>query len=164
MPNRNKIRWFFFPMGILLCLGLGLNSKGARRDKGKRPARATVENKATPERLDSNPRLIKNQPRERFVTSVELQVLDKVTGKASKIEAKVGDKITFERLEILLLKCWKSFPEESPENKLLLKIFELNHHSGKSRRIFYGWIFSSTPSVSGLEHPLYDVKLRNCSE
>jgi hypothetical protein len=106
--------------------------------------------------------LLRNQPAERFVDNVELQLLNKVTGKVHQIKAKIGKTVTFERLQIILLKCWKSFPEENPENKLLLKIFETNQHSGLKKLIFYGWILSSTPSVSGLEHPLYDVELKNC--
>jgi hypothetical protein len=123
-----------------------------------------AKNRAPPEKIETNPKLIKNQPPERFVTGVRLQLLDKITGRVTKVEARVGDRIRFGRLEILPLKCWKSYPEENPENKLLLKIFEISSHGEKSKRIFYGWIFSSAPSVSGLEHSLYDVKLKNCTE
>jgi hypothetical protein len=125
---------------------------------------AARNGKGPPRERDPNPRLIGNQPPERFVKNVELQVLDKVVGRVSRVEAKIGDRIAFGRLEILPLRCWKSFPEENPENKLLLKIFELDRQTGENRMIFYGWIFSSTPSVFGLEHPMYDLRLRNCSE
>lgn len=106
--------------------------------------------------------LIKNQPKNRFVELVKMRGLNKITGKTSIIEAQVGDTIYFEKLEILLLKCWKSYPEENTENKLLLKIFENKHN--KKHLIFYGWFFSSSPSISGLEHPLYDLKLLNCEK
>lgn len=109
--------------------------------------------------------LIKNQPENRFVDKVKLHGLNKITGKTSVIEAKVGDTIKFEELEILFLKCWKSYPEENTENKLLLKIFENdNKKDGDKKLIFYGWFFSSSPSISGLEHPLYDLKLLNCEK
>jgi hypothetical protein len=106
--------------------------------------------------------LVGNQPSERFTNNVELQLLNKITGKIYKIKAKIDKPVIFERLEIVPLKCWKSFPEENPENKLLLKIFETKQHDIKKKLIFYGWIFSSTPSVSGLEHSLYDVELKDC--
>jgi hypothetical protein len=111
---------------------------------------------------DSNKLLVGNQPSERFVNNAELQIINKITGKVYKIRAKIDEPVVFERLEIIPLKCWKSFPEENPENKLLLRIFETNQHSRKKELIFYGWIFSSTPSVSGLEHSLYDVELKDC--
>ena len=106
--------------------------------------------------------LIKNQPENRFADLVKMRGLNKITGKTSIIEAQIGDTIQFEQLEILLLKCWKSYPEENTENKLLLKIFE--NRDNKKSLIFYGWFFSSSPSISGLEHPLYDLKLLNCEK
>lgn len=106
--------------------------------------------------------LIKNQPEDRFVNKVKLHGLNKVTGKTFVIEAKIGDVIKFEQLEILFLKCWKSYPEENTENKLLLKIFE--NKDDKKNLIFYGWFFSSSPSISGLEHSLYDLKLLTCEK
>jgi hypothetical protein len=107
-------------------------------------------------------KLIKNQPTNRFVTNVKLQGLNKVTGRTFEMESEIGKSINFERLEIVPLKCWKSYPEENTENKLLLKIFETETKSKKKKMIFYGWIFSSSPSVSGLEHSLYDIKLEDC--
>ncbi|MDR1499156.1 MAG: DUF2155 domain-containing protein [Rickettsiales bacterium] len=107
-------------------------------------------------------KLVKNQPADRFVENVELQILNKITGKSFRIKTKVGKSSIFERLEILPLKCWKSYPEENPENKLLLKVYETNSKSEKKKVIFYGWIFSSSPSISGLEHSLYDLKLEDC--
>ncbi len=107
---------------------------------------------------DSN--LVKDQPNDRFVENVELQFLDKITGKTSNFETKIGNTLKFERLEVIPLLCWKSYPEENPENKLLIKIYEIK---GKNKKLlFYGWIFSSSPSVSGLEHQFYDVVLKNC--
>ena len=107
-------------------------------------------------------KLIRNQPEDRFVSTVKLQGLNKITGKTFEIETSAGEVINFERLKIIPLKCWKSYPEESPENKLLIKIFESNIRDNKEKLIFYGWIFSSSPSISGLEHPLYDIKLEDC--
>jgi hypothetical protein len=159
--------WLFLSVAVLWHWSSWQSS--ANIEKGKKQQKSSPDTASGGEegllqKPDPNPRLIANQPPERFVNNVELQMLDKITGRASKVEAKIGTRIIFERLEIEPLKCWKSFPEENPENKLLLKIFEVNRQSGKSKRIFYGWIFSSTPSISGLEHPLYDVKLKNCSE
>ena len=104
--------------------------------------------------------LIKNQPSDRFVDYAKLQVLNKSTGETIVLDVSIGEKVRFEDLEIEALKCWKSYPEEKIENKLLLKI---NEKKGLSKKnLFYGWFFSSSPSVSGLEHPLYDIKLINC--
>ena len=104
--------------------------------------------------------LVKDQPSDRFVDNVELQFLDKITGKTSLSKTKIGKVLKFERLIVKPILCWKSYPEENPENKLLVKIYEVR---GKNKKLlFYGWIFSSTPSISGLEHQFYDVVLKNC--
>ncbi len=109
-----------------------------------------------------NDKLIKNQSEDRFVKNMKLQGLNKITGKSFEIETKIDEIIKFERLDIIPLKCWKSYPEEAPENKLLLKIYENGVKDGSRKLIFFGWIFSSSPSISGLEHPFYDVKLVDC--
>lgn len=106
--------------------------------------------------------LIKNQPLDRFADYAKLQALNKTTGETVILEVKIGDKVRFGDLEIEVLKCWKSYPEERIENKLLLKINEKKKRSISKETIFYGWFFSSSPSVSSLEHSLYDVKLITC--
>lgn len=106
--------------------------------------------------------LIKNQPSDRFVEYAKVQVLNKATGEAVILDIKIGDIAKVGDLEIEALKCWKSYPEERIENKLLLKINEKKKKSILKENIFYGWFFSSSPSVSSLEHPLYDIKLINC--
>jgi len=96
-----------------------------------------------------------------FADIVVLQGLDKVTAKISTFEVEVGDSAEFKRLEVHPKKCWKSPPEENPENKVLLEIYE-NRLDGKKEKLFYGWMFSSSPGLSSLEHPVYDITLIDC--
>ena len=97
----------------------------------------------------------------RFVNTAKIRFLDKMTAKSFTSNINIGEQTRFEKLIVIPLKCWKSYPEETPENKLLLKVFEINK-KGESKQIFYGWIFSSTPSVSGIEHSMYDLTLEDC--
>ena len=93
--------------------------------------------------------------------TIILQGLNKVTGHISKLEAPVGTVMRFGNLEIIGRRCWQSPPDEQPENAGLLEIWELK--PGEShQRIFLGWIFSSSPGLSGLEHPVYDVTMLEC--
>jgi hypothetical protein len=96
-----------------------------------------------------------------FADIVVLQGLDKVTAKISTFEVEVGESAKFKRLEVHPKKCWKSPPEENPENKVLLEIYE-NRLDGKREKLFYGWMFSSSPGLSSLEHPVYDIALIDC--
>ena len=105
---------------------------------------------------------IKETSADRFVNSAILRGLNKTTGKTFKLKVKIGTPIYFERLEILPLKCWKSYPEETPENKILVKVFEKDLSHKTKKMIFFGWMFSSSPSISGIEHALYDITLVDC--
>ena len=93
--------------------------------------------------------------------TVVLQGLNKVTGHISKLEGPIGVTQRFGNLEIIPRRCWKSSPEDSPENAVLLEIRELKIGE-ESKKIFLGWMFSSSPGLSGLEHPVYDVSVVSC--
>ena len=101
----------------------------------------------------------------RFNNVAIVQALNKTTAKTSVLDLKVGEKISFGSLKIIAHKCWQSPLEQKPENKILLEIFEFKNESeekSSEKRIFYGWMFSSSPSISGLEHPIYDIIALNC--
>lgn len=93
--------------------------------------------------------------------TIKIQALNKITAKSYEYKIKIGDSIKFERLIITPLFCWKSAPSDIPENKALLKISE-NQLNKEQKEIFYGWMFSSAPSISSLEHPMYDIKVVDC--
>lgn len=100
---------------------------------------------------------------EDFTNNAVLQGLNKVTAKTSELDIKIGQKVNFGNLEIALYKCWKSPPEDEPDNKALIGIWE--EVPGEERKqIFYGWMFSSSISLSSLEHPIYDVTLVSCKK
>lgn len=93
--------------------------------------------------------------------TVILQGLNKVTGHISKLEVPTGTSTRFDNLEIIARRCWKAPPEERPENAALLDIQELK--TGEAPKpLFLGWMFSSSPGLSGLEHPVYDVTVLSC--
>src|SRR5436305_11554708 len=90
-----------------------------------------------------------------------MQGLDKVSARISRFEARVGQPVSFGRLSILVRDCQKSAPEDRPENAAFIEIGETKPGEGKAR-LFSGWMFSSTPALSALGHPDYDVKLLEC--
>ncbi|HSQ97989.1 MAG TPA: DUF2155 domain-containing protein [Rickettsiales bacterium] len=92
---------------------------------------------------------------------VVLEGLNKITAKSYKYNVKIGESIDFERLTIKPLVCWKSSPDQVSENKVLLKIIETSV-DGNKKQIFYGWMFSSSPSASSMEHPMYDIRVVDC--
>lgn len=93
--------------------------------------------------------------------TIVLQGLNKVTGRTSRLTGPVGAALRFGNLEIVPRRCWKSEPEDRPENAALLEISELKPGEAP-QQIFLGWMFSSSPGLSGLEHPVYDIGVLSC--
>ena len=85
-----------------------------------------------------------------------IQGLDKVAARVSRFEAPVGRAVHFGKLLVMVRDCESSAPEDRPENAAFLEIYE--EQPGEPReRLFAGWMFSSSPALSALEHPVYDV-------
>ncbi|HEC90808.1 MAG TPA: DUF2155 domain-containing protein [Alphaproteobacteria bacterium] len=90
-----------------------------------------------------------------------LQGLDKVTARVSTIEAPVGDTVKFGTLEIIARVCDKRPPEETPESAAFLDIWEVRPGE-PAVSVFRGWMFASSPALSALEHPVYDIWVVDC--
>ncbi len=100
----------------------------------------------------------------RFYDKAVIQALNKTTATTSNVEMFIGEKITFGQISIIARRCWQAPLSEKPESKILLEIFENKEIEDEivEERIFYGWMFASSPSVSSLEHPIYDITALGC--
>ena len=87
--------------------------------------------------------------------------MDKVTGRISTFELPVGVTGAFGALEITPRTCRKTPPDETPESASFLQIRD--YLSGEGVTVFSGWMFASSPGVSALEHPVYDVWVIDCT-
>jgi hypothetical protein len=90
-----------------------------------------------------------------------LQTLDKVTGRVRVLEAPVGQTVELGPLTIVVRACRKRPPEEPPETAAFLEIAE-RKTAETTVDLFKGWMFASSPAVSALEHPVYDVWINDC--
>ena len=98
-------------------------------------------------------------------TVAVLQGLDKTTARISKFEAPVGKSVRFGTLVITVRDCVKHPPEEEPESAAFLQIDELRQGDPTtvvSERVFSGWMFASSPALSALENPIYDIGVLDC--
>ena len=90
-----------------------------------------------------------------------LQGLDKVTARVSKIPITIGGGANFGTLEIKLLACHYTPPEEPPESTAYINISEIRPGEN-NKKAFDGWMFASSPGLNPLEHPVYDIWVLKC--
>jgi hypothetical protein len=90
-----------------------------------------------------------------------LQGLDKITARISTIEARLNAPVRFGTLEITVRACRKRPPEEPPEAAAFLEVKDLRV-ADVPRPVFRGWMFASSPALSAIEHPVYDVWIVDC--
>ena len=93
--------------------------------------------------------------------SVQLRALDKITARITEVELPVGDEKKFGTLIIKARYCRSRPPQETPESYAYLEIDDVTV-GGERERIFDGWMLASSPAVSALEHPVYDVWVIGC--
>lgn len=90
---------------------------------------------------------------------IYLRGLDNFNGISREFEMRVGDTITFGQLEIHAEAC--RVPADSPKSdaEAFLRIRDVRETAPR----FSGWMFASSPALSALDHPRYDVWVTSCS-
>ncbi len=90
-----------------------------------------------------------------------LNWLDKVTARVRTIRVPVGTTHKLRTLRITVHACRRRPPEEPPESAAFLTIREVKPDRA-DREVFSGWMFASSPALNAMEHPVYDVWVREC--
>jgi len=93
--------------------------------------------------------------------TVVLRALDKVTARSVTIDAPINHPVQFRTLEITAQVCDKRPPEESPEAASYLVVVE-KREGRPPVTVFQGWMFASSPGLSAMQHPVYDVWVLDC--
>jgi hypothetical protein len=91
-----------------------------------------------------------------------LQGLEKTTARISKFEAPLDRPVKFGTLTITVRACRKRPPEETPESAAFLQIDETRPGDPGPVRVFSGWMFASSPALSAMDHPVYDIGVLDC--
>ncbi len=97
---------------------------------------------------------------------VKLRSLDKITARTQVFEANVGRTIKFGSIYIKVQACRKAPEFEQPESAAFLQVWEIppvkSEEEEKAEWIFSGWMFASSPGLSAMDHPIYDVWVLDC--
>jgi len=92
-----------------------------------------------------------------------LKSLDKITARTQRFDVRVGQAIQYGPLLITVRTCRKAPPIEPPRTAAFLEIVEQTEE-GEEKWIFSGWMFASSPALSSMDHPVYDVWVLDCLE
>ena len=93
---------------------------------------------------------------------VEIKVLDKVSSKTDLLKLEIGKEIKFKGLLIKSLKCKNSEFDDNPEITAYVQVIDVTKKDKDDVFVFNGWMFSSSPSITPFDHPVYDIWLVNC--
>jgi hypothetical protein len=93
-----------------------------------------------------------------------IRVLDKMTARVEEMELLVGKPVQFGTISIVAQTCRTTLPEETPpESAAYLDVSEIKV-GAKDGSIFKGWMFASSPALSAMEHPVYDIWVTGCKD
>ncbi|GAA0624551.1 hypothetical protein GCM10009422_21110 [Brevundimonas kwangchunensis] len=97
-----------------------------------------------------------------------VEAVDKITAQRMRFEVEVGGRpVRFQRTLIFTARaCEVSAPDEQVEDAIAYLDVTIQPRgvlqAAEPRQIFRGWMFASSPAVSGLQHPIYDAWVVGC--
>ena len=89
------------------------------------------------------------------------KLLDKISNILTEKTIAVNKSDSIETLNIKVYSCFTESPDEIPEDYVLIDVKD--NFQDKDKSIYKGWMISSSPDVTPLEHPIYDLWLLGCS-
>ena len=85
--------------------------------------------------------------------------LDKITGRTQDFTLAVGESVAFGRLQLSLAEC--RYPAADPTSDAYAELTITDHQA--NARLFAGWMIASSPALSALDDPRYDVWVISCN-
>ena len=92
----------------------------------------------------------------------DIKILDKISSKNILLKLKNGELLRYKDLSIQSLKCKNSEFDDNPEITAYIQVRDLSNQNNNEVFVFNGWMFSSSPSITPFDHPIYDVWLVKC--
>ncbi len=95
-------------------------------------------------------------------------LLNKRNNISRDLEMKPGEARRVGDVIVRLSACERTAPwENPPETGAFVQVLVLDRPSaggeGQWQRIFSGWLFKNSPSLNVVEHPIYDVWVKDCA-
>ncbi len=87
--------------------------------------------------------------------------LDKITGRITTFDVYINETVQFGALQVTPKVCYSRDETEAQKIDGFVEVDEITLDR-KIRRIFTGWMFADSPGLNAVEHPIYDVWLKDC--
>ncbi|WP_052223167.1 DUF2155 domain-containing protein [Novosphingobium malaysiense] len=99
---------------------------------------------------------------------VTLGVLNKRNNLTQDLVMKPGDSKRLGNLVVKVATCEKTLPWEHPEEEgAFVQVFVEERATAKEKlawhKVFSGWLFKNSPGLNVVEHPVYDVWVKDCA-
>lgn len=91
----------------------------------------------------------------------EFSGIDKITGRIITFDVYINETVQFGALQVTPRVCYSRPVTETPKTTSFLEVDEITLDR-KIRRIFSGWMFADSPGLNAIEHPVYDIWLKDC--
>ena len=95
-------------------------------------------------------------------SKTDIKILDKISSKNELIILMNGEELIYKDLAIKSMKCTNSEFDDNPEIKAYIQVRDLTKNDNDKVYVFNGWMFSSSPSITPFDHPVYDIWLIDC--
>ena len=97
-----------------------------------------------------------------------LGLLNKRNNLEQDVVLKPGEAKRFGNVVVKLASCERTLPWESPaETGAFVQVYVEERESADKplawRTVFSGWLFKNSPSLNVVEHPVYDVWVKDCA-
>lgn len=93
----------------------------------------------------------------------EFTGIDKITGRIVTFDVYIDETVQFGALQVTPRVCYSRPTAEEPKTDSFVEVDEITLDR-EVRRIFTGWMFAESPGLNAVEHPVYDVWLKNCKQ
>ena len=91
----------------------------------------------------------------------KIVAINKIVANSQTLIVNINEPIFFHNLEVKLLKCFKNLDPYHEDSYGLFNLVEYKMNDD-AKNIFQGWLISSSPSLSTLQNPIYEIFILDC--
>lgn len=88
-----------------------------------------------------------------------LRLLDKISGRVSDLKLGLGQAVTQGKLSVSLDQC--RYPKDNPAADAEAHVTVVLNEKPDTP-LFSGWMIASSPALSAMDHPRYDIWVLSC--